>query len=130
MGYRKVDMLAKIQRISAELAETFDREGIKVKPLYYTVAEDADKHIARVREAHQWMSDIEAFELLEVRKIYGLLKPEIWARYRSWGGFEEHREMKMLSAALAALRTKVISRQRPDFFKRPKPVKKKKESAE
>lgn len=72
-------------------------------------------------EAYKWLDKIFDGTFKELMKVRGLLPEEMWARYKAWGeGFDEHREVKMLKAALIAFRKSIVNMKRPDFFKRGK----------
>ena len=73
---------------------------------------------AMIKEGYNWLIRVYTHEYLAVLKVRELCKPEIWERMLLLGGFEEHREMKMLRGAQKLFRATCVSRKRPDLFKR------------
>ena len=71
--------------------------------------------------AHKWLEDIHEGVYKVVMDVRKLLPETLWNRYKAWGeDFDEHREVKMLKEALVIFRKAIVSRKRPDFFKRGK----------
>jgi len=93
-----------------------------IKEGYLQVPENAE--ICRsemVIEAHKWLERIHESEYKDVMAVRKLLPETLWTRYKAWGeDFDEHREVKMLKERLVIFRKAIVSRSRPDFFKKGK----------
>jgi len=71
-----------------------------------------------IKEGHDWLKEVYGNQYKDVDKVWKLLPEALWKRYEVWGDFEEHREAKMLTAALCELRKAIICIGRPAFFKK------------
>lgn len=71
-----------------------------------------------VRKANKWIKHIQDTEFKAVQKVKALIPEEQWEGYKLFGGFDDHREVKMLREAQMVLRKAVTTRSRPDFFKK------------
>lgn len=67
-----------------------------------------------VRSGYQWLIAVHQEAFQKVWKIWKLCEPKVWNRYFVFGGFEDHREMKLLRASLQYL--KRVMRVRPVLF--------------
>lgn len=119
MAHSKVFMLQVMAEKRNEIVSTMLEEGINIKEDILNIPEGAESLRADfIRPAYHWIVDVHAREFYNVREVKKLLAPEIWTRYRTWGGFEDHREVVMLREAMSDLRQRIVSRDRPDFFKK------------
>ncbi len=93
-----------------------------IKEEYLQVPENAE--ICRsefIIAAHKWLEGIHEGAYKAVMAVRKLLPETLWDRYKAWGeDFSEHREVIMLKEALVIFRKAIVSRKRPDFFKRGK----------
>lgn len=95
-------------------------EEMKIKQTMFDHVFDVEAaettHLDVIREAYNWVHDVFTNEYAKVLSVRKLLSEELWERYKKWGGFEEHRESKMLNEALAALRKKLIMKFKPVYL--------------
>ena len=121
MGHSKASLLEDIKVKGGQMMATMIAEDVAIKPDYLSLPEEAAKlKMPMIRAGWKWLTAIYDDEYAEVRRLKSLLPDEIWARYKSWGGFEDHREVVLLKEALVALRKRLISREKPDIFKKSK----------
>jgi len=121
MALSKESMLEEMRLKGGAIMATLMEEDVKIKPDHLHIPEDGMKFLADfIRKAHHWLVAVYDAEYAEVRRIKKMQPDEMWARYKKWGGFEEHREVVLLNNALVTLRAKLVSRERPDFFKKSK----------
>jgi len=121
MAHSKEHMLREIQAMGGQIAVLLQYEGVKITEDYFLLTEeDYQLRADFIRPAFHWLEDVFKTEFTEVLRIKRMQPSEIWARYKQWGCFEEHREVLLLNKALNALRMKLITRTRPDFFKKSK----------
>lgn len=121
MAHSKESMLEEMRLKGGAMIATLLEEDVNIKPDQLHIPEDADKFRADfIRPAHHWLVEVFATEYAEVRRIKRMQPDEMWARYKSWGGFEEYREVTLLNKALSTLRKRIVSRTRPDFYKKSK----------
>lgn len=94
----------------------------KVKEAHLIVPENAEELRADfIRPAFYWIQEVYIGEYTDYKRIRDLCTEEIWTRYFLWTpDFDDHREMIMLRHAASALRKRIVSRTRPDFFKKGK----------
>lgn len=119
MAHSKSFMLDAMREQAAKIMDLLTAEGVAIKPDHLTIPENAEKLRADfLRPGFHWLYEIHDNEYDAVIQIKKLLKPEIWQRYKEWGGFDEHREMILLRERLSDLRKRLVSRDRPDFFKK------------
>jgi hypothetical protein len=119
MAHSKQFMLDEIARMVAEMQLALTH--INAPENHMLLPEEAIKApVENIREGYKWLVCV--FEMRHRRwtTVRGLLVEEQWARYYLWGGFDNHREMIMLKEASLHLRQAVISRARPDLFKKSK----------
>ena len=113
------EYLSEIEKMSSEMGTCL--QHIKGNKDYLSVPEGVEHLNDKwVEDAFNWLTTIYNGvyqDWLEVRK---LLSEEQWKRYELWGGFERHREVKMLKKESIKVRTAIISRKRPNFFKKGK----------
>jgi len=119
MAHSKKFMLEEIQRMatSMELAlkHINSPEGALVLP-----EEASTIPVDVVREGYKWLVTIFDVRYHRWATVRALLAEDQWERYYLWGGFDNHREMVMLKEASLHLRQEIVSRTRPDLFKRGK----------
>lgn len=121
MAHSKSFMLDAMQQRAKEIMLLLTAEDVSIKQDHLSIPENASILRADfIRPAYHWMVEVYEVEYNDVQEIKRLLKPEIWQRYKAWGGFDEHREMVLLKARLSDLRQRLVSRDRPDFFKKTK----------
>jgi len=119
MAHSKAHMLDTMNVLVVEILALLENEDVKIKPDQLCIPDSAAQLRADfIRPAYHWLVTLEHEEFAAVRSIKKLLPEEIWVKYRTWGGFEDHRECVMLREALANLRQKIVGRDRPDFFKK------------
>jgi len=114
----KAVMTQRIKQYGDEIIEALRSEDAKIRPTHFDVPEDADG--TTIKEGLDWLVGVYGSEYREIVRIKALQSSEIWARYKRWGGFEEHREVVLLRRAIHTLRMKVVSRDRPELFKKTK----------
>jgi hypothetical protein len=96
-------------------------ENASIKPDHLEVPIDSDIYkMPFVQEGHHWVTEIYNKEYVEVLRIKKMQPEAVWQRYKRWGVFDEHREVILLRKAINVLRTAVVARSRPDFFKKSK----------
>jgi len=83
----------------------FPEEALKIQVPYF-------------KKAYSWLTKIYEDEFVVVKEAKALLPQETWDRYKTWGGFEDHREAKILKKALFNLRKALIAKSRPALFKK------------
>jgi hypothetical protein len=114
-------MLEEMRLKGGAIMTTLIAEDVSIKAEQLLVPEDAtDLRADFIRPAHHWLVEVYDTEYAEVRRIKAMQPDAMWARYKNWGGFEEYREVLLLKDALSALRSKIVSRKRPDFYKKSK----------
>lgn len=125
MARSKAAMLEEMTQLSNMIMTVMLEEEVTIKPEQLAFEDECIKLKADyIRPAYKWLIELSEKEFSEVLRVKSLLSAELWQRYRTWGGFEEHREVILLKAALKTLRMAVVSRNRPDFYKRSKRAKK------
>jgi hypothetical protein len=114
-------MLEEMTLKCGAIMTTLGEEDVTIKVDQLHIPEDADQLRADfIRPAYYWVGSLYETEYAEVKRIKDMQTAEMWARYKKWGGFEDYREVLLLNAALSELRAKIVSRSRPDFFKKSK----------
>lgn len=95
---------------------------IKATDGYLRIPADVLEHLPEemLAEGHRWLKAIYEGRFLKWCRVWRLRTPEMWRRYFTWGGFENHREMVMLREVSHEVRQAVVSRARPDVFKKGK----------
>lgn len=130
MAHSKTFMLEEMHKTAGAIMTILLEEDIQIKPDYLHIPENAAKLRADfIRPAYYWLNEVYGNEYYKVREVKKLLPDHIWKRYKEWGGFDEHRECVMLRESLSVLRRAVVTRSRPDFFKKTIIAKKFKEIA-
>ena len=71
-------------------------------------------------DGKKWLKTIFEYWQKEIYPIWRLLTPEIWARYKRWKCFDDHRECMMLQAKLPAFKKLIKSEKRAMLFKKGK----------
>ena len=72
-------------------------------PESFDLPKEATKKQAE--DAYTWLNCIYENEYNVLKIIMDLRTKEVWDRYDSWGGFDEHAEMKMRKVARRALKS-------------------------
>ena len=91
---------------------------IKIKNCYLTLPEDAVKFPATwLREARAWIEALYLGPFMAAYSFYKELPPEVWERYAIWGETDQP-EVVRLKELLKRFRMAIVSRHRPDLFKR------------
>lgn len=117
----KAYLLEEMRMICGKIMGLLIEEDAQVKPDQLDIPADSDKFkMSFIRDGFNWLSEVFTTEYQEVIRIKKTQPEEIWLRYRSWGGFEDHEEVVLLRKAINELRAKVISRKRADYFKKSK----------
>jgi hypothetical protein len=73
-----------------------------------------------LQAAYKWFRDIREGIYKTVHEIRKLLPDHIWKRYEEWGGFDDHQEVVLLKQRQVAFRKALVSKNRPDLFKKGK----------
>jgi len=121
MAHSKESMLDEMRLKGKVIMATLLEELVAVKVDQLTIPEDADQFRADfIRPAYYWIGSVYETAYAEVRRIKRMQTDEMWKRYRTWGGFEEHREVILMKNALQVLRNAIVSHSRPDFYKKSK----------
>ena len=117
---KKADMLAEINSVLLVGKDHLTR--IKAPKIFLDPpTEDwAKMPYAMISKAHAWFRRTMLDKYQKYLKVWALCKPEIWARMFAIGGFDDHAEAKLLTAAGVALRRALNKPDRPDFFKKGK----------
>ena len=112
----KAKKIERMREMLDDLRPYIEESGLKAN--YLVLAPEITKLPASfIDEGFKWLDAIWRLNYQNLRYINGLLKPEIWERYRLWGDFEEHREMKMRIEALRKLRKEICTRNgKPGLF--------------
>ena len=121
MAHSKAYMLAEMNIMGIEIMSLLTQEEMKIRENHLEVPDGSDELRADfIRPAYHWIAEIYHSEYAKARRIRGLLTDELWKRYKSWGGFDEHREVILLRKACSNLRDVLVSQKRPDFYKKTK----------
>ena len=121
MAHSKAYMISEMRTMGAIIMDLLNGEDTKIKPGHLEVPEESEELRADfIRPAYKWILAIYNEEYVEAWRVKSLLPAELWKRYKSWGGFDDHREVVLLRKACNSLRTVLVSQQRPDFYKRTK----------
>ena len=121
MAHSKESMLEEMRLKGGAIMAMLTEEEVTIKPDHLHIPEDAIELRADfIRPAYYWLGGIYEKEFVEVRRIKKMQPDEMWARYKRWGMSDDYREVTLLKSALHALRTILVSRTRPDFFKKSK----------
>lgn len=93
----------------------------KIKDGHLSIPDDAKQlPVSMIREAFHWVLSLFECEYYGYKKMRDLCTEEIWERYLKWEGCEDFREVILLRKATHTFRQQVISRKRPNFFKKGK----------
>jgi hypothetical protein len=100
----------------------FEQAGMKNDHFSFIFEKEnlSDLDIDFLQKALDWIYSIYVLEYHQVLNIKQLLSDEIWKRYQTWGGFEEHRECVLLRKSLGDFKHMITHPERPDFFKKGK----------
>lgn len=123
MGLSKLAMFEEINATTDEMMPILKEAGVEDKYLEFRhlTPEDIEKlRVDFIRPALKWILEIKDNQHAEVKKVYKLLAPEIWERYKKWEVFEDCREVILLKAACTNLLKAFRSQKRPNFFKKSK----------
>lgn len=116
MRLTKVEKIQVMREMLDELKPFIEESGLKIN--YLVLPPEVSQLPAEMITAgYKWLDEIHSLNLSNLQYIDGLLKPEIWKRYKLWGGYEDHREMLMRTAALKKLRKEICTREgKADLF--------------
>lgn len=121
MAHSKVSMLEEMKKRGGEIMAMLLLEDAHIKPDHLAIPEHCDELRADfIRPAFYWLGSIYENEYRDVVKFRKQQPDHIWARYKKWGEFEEYREVRLLKEKINVLRAKIVSRDRPDFYKKSK----------
>ena len=121
MARSKASMLEEMASLSDQIVVLLQLENVVIRKDHLTIPNDAYQYRADfIRPAYVWLCARYDVEYSDVQRIKKMQPAAIWERYKKWGGFEEHREVLLLNDALILLRSSLVSRTRPDFFKKSK----------
>jgi len=114
MSKNKVD---EINAMASDMSE--ELIAIKVKSDQLILPEEAHSFPKdMIKEGHEWLTKIYQNQFAAVRTVRNLLTKDQWNRYTLWGSFSETQEMKLLKEKQIPFRKVVISRERPQIFKK------------
>ena len=119
MRMTKDEMIDKIrvycEAMSNHLAELKIREGHLSLPEDLTIFK-----AATLKDGLEWIEAIWSKEYDALVRAKRLLTPDQWKRYELWGfeNFEDHQEVIILRRAQVDLRKVLVSKDRPDLFKK------------
>ena len=119
MSYSKQFAIDEIIRMASEMLPATTHCSIKFDHLALH-ERTAELSMEIVREGYKWLRDVYESSFAEWAKVRALVSEEQWGRYELWGGFHNHREVVMLKKVSLELRNILISRVRPDLFKKGK----------
>ena len=112
----RVEMIAEMDSILNEMEPMILKVNVKL-----IIVEGSEKlDINFIREGLKWLQNIHKSVYEKLMTVRALLTPEMWKRYEVWDCFENHRESIMLKEALAEFRKEIVSRNKPNFWKRSK----------
>jgi hypothetical protein len=121
MAKSKHDMLTQMRLMCTSLTKFHEQLKIKEDTFELPKLELLEPlHVNFIREGFKWIQKIYQEEFLKFNNVWKLVPPEQWARYRYMPDVDDLREVVMLKEATHKLRTKLVSRDRPDFFKKGK----------
>lgn len=113
----KQDMVSAMGIYLAEMRPWMDKAGVSQTALTITAKWEM-LPMSWIREAWHWIDRIRVNELRDIGKVRSLLSEDLWDKYENWGGYEDLREMCMLTKVLKAFKKEVITNGRPQFFKK------------
>jgi len=117
MSKSKDEMLKIIHAIEADIKPIFAEA--KIKDNHLELPENANELPATmIRAGLKWLEEIHTKEYAAVKTVKRLLPDEIWKRYEQWEGFSDHQEVVLLKEKMVLFRKVVVSRNRPDLFKK------------
>jgi len=119
VGHSKEHMLTVMASHLTAMDTALKHANIKEGHLAIT-EKAAELPVTMIREAFHWVEELFQCEFHGYQKVRKLCTEEIWTRYLAWEDFADHREVVLLKKAAFLLRQKVVSRKRPDFFKKGK----------
>ncbi len=121
MAHSKAYMIDNMMTMGTEIMDLLMKEKITIKENALLIPENSeDLRADFIRPGFKWIMQIYETEYKKVKRVKGLLPEELWTRYRKWGGFDDHREVILLRQSLNELRMMIVSRKRPDFYKKKK----------
>jgi hypothetical protein len=113
------NMVSDMMRLLDEMEPMFMEAGI---PDDYLMVTPEMQYIEStlIVEAHGWIHKIYLNEYRKLKRVYDLLSPEMWERYRTWEDFGDHREVVLFNEAATLLKKTVVTNERPVIFKKSK----------
>ena len=112
--HKDFNFLEDLKTLVAEMNPILEEAGLRAGYLQVSI-KDFSK--IEIKDAHAWLLKIYENEFARVKKIKGLLSPEMWHRYMSWDDFADHREVVLLKEALNNLKKVVQTSHRPKILK-------------
>lgn len=117
MGHSKEHMLTTIAEMRTTMKDAL--EFSKVKDTHLVLHDRALELPAElIREGFNWLKHIFEHQYKEYIKVRLLLSDDQWARYLLWEDFEDFREVVLLRKATFEFRRRIVSRFRPNLFKK------------
>ena len=121
MAKSKHDMLTQMRLMCRSLTDFYEQLKMKEDTFVLPPLDELEiLHATFIRDGFKWIQKIYQEEFLKFNNVWKLVPPEQWARYKMMPDMDDLREVIMLKEATFALRTKLVSRDRPDFFKKGK----------
>lgn len=115
----KEDMLRLMGEMINNMEPFFQEAGVRAG--YLQIPKGSKKlNPDYIKQGYVWLREIETGPIQKVKNIKKSLPEEVWNRYKLWEDFHNHNEMVHLKRALNELRTRIVSRSRPNYFKRVK----------
>ena len=91
----------------------------KIRDNHLSLPDNADDLPAiMIRDGLRWFTEIYENQYEAVKTVKRLLPQEIWDRYNTWSGFEDHQEVILLKKVMIPFRTILVGRNRPTLFKK------------
>jgi len=121
MSRSKASLLEEMEAFGTEMMAILLEEDAVIKPRHLELPTNGEYYkMSFIKEGAVWLLQIYDTEYAEVQRIKKMQPEEMWARYKSWGGFEDCREVLLLKGAITELRAVLVSRSRPDLYKKSK----------
>ncbi len=119
MGHSKQHMVDVMNIAIEEMAAAL--KFAKVKETHLVLHERTlELPVTIIREGFGWLTCVHKTQFATYQKVRALLTTEQWDRYLLWEDFEDFREVIMLRKATFEFRRCIVSRHRPNLFKKGK----------
>jgi hypothetical protein len=119
MRKSREEMVQLISMMESEMIPILKEAKIKDNHLSL-IEETAKLPREMITEGYKWLEAIYENEFAAVKTVKRLLPDILWERYRAWEGFDEHQEVKLLREKMIPFRAVIVSRNRPNLFKKGK----------